>query len=196
MLTFREAIEDVTKMTAGDVHAPTAIGNEHDDEWEGAEQEQEGMESPEEERGERERRVVVKPKAKRFPFKITKADPDQRKIFGWASVAALDGNLVVDKQGDIIPVDELEKAAHDFVLYSRQQGDMHSAIGVGKLIGSLVFTEEKAQCGLVAKDETGRAINGWWVEFLVDGDFWKLYKDGLRLEFSIGGHASYDEVAG
>lgn len=139
---------------------------------------------------------TVKGKSRAFQtdIQVTKLDPDQRLIFGWASVAAINGQEVVDKQGDIIPVPELEKAAYDFVLYSREQGDMHSQIGVGRLVESLVFTAEKAAIGLVAKNEQGEQIYGWFVGFKVESDeVWKAHKDGRRPELSIGGRASVEE---
>jgi hypothetical protein len=126
---------------------------------------------------------------------VVKVDADQRKVFGWASVAAVDGVPVVDKQEDIIPIHELEKAAHDFTLYSRTQGDMHTDIGVGRLIESVVIDADKRAAGLVAKDEQGRLVDGWWVGFQVDDDgVWQAHKRGDRLEFSIGGRAQREPV--
>lgn len=123
-------------------------------------------------------------------FVIQKIEPDQRKVFGWASVCALDGKLIVDKQDDIIHIEDLEPAAHDFTLYSRTQGDMHTDIGVGRLIESIIFDQAKRDAGVVAKDDQGRVIDGWWVGFRVDDDdVWEAHKSGARLEFSIGGRA-------
>lgn len=121
-------------------------------------------------------------------FAIVKLDPDKQMIFGWASVSAIDGVDVVDKQEDIIPIEELEDAAYDFVLYSRDQGDMHAKRGVGRLIEAMVFTPEKAKHGLVAKNEKGQTISGLWVGFRVeDPEVWAAHKRGDRPEFSIGG---------
>jgi hypothetical protein len=36
----------------------------------------------------------------RLPIAVTKADPDQRLIYGWASIAAVDGQEIVDKQDE------------------------------------------------------------------------------------------------
>lgn len=130
-----------------------------------------------------------------FDLNVTKADPDQRKIFGWASVCAFDGKLVVDKQDDIIHVADLERAAHDFTLYSRTQGDMHSDIGVGRLIESVIFDQAKRDAGIIARDDQGRVIDGWWVGFYVDDDsVWASHKRGERPEFSIGGRAQREPV--
>lgn len=126
-------------------------------------------------------------------FKLAKTDLDRQQVFGWASITHMDGEIVVDKQDDVIESAELEKAAQDFVLYSRQQGHMHVRKGVGRLIESVVFTEEKmAKCGLFAFDvESGAQIFGWWTGFQVDdGPMWKSIRAGDLPEFSIGGRAN------
>ena len=120
-----------------------------------------------------------------LPLDIKKADVDQRLIFGWASVVEKNGQLVVDKQGDIIPVTELENAAYQFALDSRDGGDMHSRTGVARLVESMVFTQEKQK---VIGVDIGQV--GWWVGFKVDDDeLWAAHKRGDRPEFSIGGRA-------
>lgn len=116
---------------------------------------------------------------------IKKADPDQQLLFGWASVVEKAGRPIIDKQGDIIPVWALEPAAYDFVLHSRDQGDMHRQVGQGRLVESMVFTTDKQKAlgidlGMV----------GWWTGFKVDSpDLWKSIRAGERPEFSIGGQA-------
>lgn len=122
---------------------------------------------------------------------IAKVDAPQGIVMGWASVSSVGGVEVIDKQGDIVPVEELEKAAYDFVLTSRAQGDMHETIGVGKLIESMVYTPEKKAAGIRPPlDGAGREIMGWWVGFKVEdpGTLQKI-RAGERPEFSIGGSA-------
>jgi len=120
-----------------------------------------------------------------LPLDIRKMVPDQQLIFGWASVVEKGGVAVIDSQDDVIPVAELENAAYEFVLHSRQQGDMHATVGVGRLVESMVFTKEKQDVlgidlGMVA----------WWTGFRVDcPDVWAAHKRGDRPEFSIGGQA-------
>ena len=97
----------------------------------------------------------------------------------------MNGELVVDKQGDIIPEDELEQAAYEYVLYCRQQGDMHERMGVGRLVESMVFTKQKQE---VLGIDLGMC--GWFVGFRVDDPgVWKKIKGGELPEFSIGGKA-------
>lgn len=124
------------------------------------------------------------------PFEIKKADPDQRLVFGWASVVTKDGKVIVDKQGDIIEPSEIEHAAYDFVLYARDMGDMHTRKGVGRLVESMVFTREK-------QDTLGinLGMEGWWVGFRCDDEgLWATIKRGEKPEFSIGGTAVPTEI--
>lgn len=126
-----------------------------------------------------------------FTVDVKKVVPDQQMIFGWLSVASANGIEIIDKQGDIIPIVELEKAAYEFVLYSRTHGEMHSKIGTGRLVESMVFTPEKAVAGIMAKNEKGEAIMGWWGGFRVDDPgTWARHKSGALPEFSIGGKAT------
>jgi hypothetical protein len=139
----------------------------------------------------------VKPKGKSWsqPFVVKKADPEQRLVFGWASIAVLGGERIIDKQGDIIPIDGLEAAVIEYNLNSREGGDMHSRKGVSKLVESFVFTPEKEALGIVAKDDKGQVIHGWWTGFYVhDDELWAAFKRGERPELSIGGQAFPVEV--
>lgn len=125
---------------------------------------------------------------------IVKLDDDQHLVFGWLSVSQdADGNLVVDHQGDIIMPDELERMAYNFVLHSRQAGEMHMrAEGVGQMVESMVFTREKVEA-LGLPDNA--LPTGWWVGFLItDEDVWQQVKDGTYSMFSIGGTADREEV--
>lgn len=124
------------------------------------------------------------------PVSVRKLDPERRQVFGWASVVEKNGELIIDKQGDIIPVDALEPAAYDFVLSSRAQTDMHERHGVGRLIESMVFTHEKQKALGV-----DLGMVGWWVGFQVDDDaLWAAHKRGERPEFSIGGRSTSIEA--
>lgn len=122
---------------------------------------------------------------------VKQMKPDRQIIGGWASIASINGVEVVDKQGDIIPVEELEKAFHEYVLYSRDHGVMHDERGTGRLIACLTFTPEKAPLGIFAKNEKGESIMGTWVEYLItSAEVWKSIRAGHYPEFSIGGRAT------
>lgn len=121
--------------------------------------------------------------APEIPIQITKSDPEKGQVFGWASVVTKDGRLVIDKQGDIIPVDELEKAAYDYVVNSRDMGHLHERRGVGHMIESMVFTREKQD---LLKIDLG--LEGWWIGLqATDPQVRRDIKAGKLPEFSIGG---------
>jgi len=121
-------------------------------------------------------------------FIFAKADNDKRLAFGWASVAVrVDGEVVVDWQDDIIDIEELERAAYEYVAVFGVAGEMHVRGGVGRLIESVVFTKEKAQAMGIPE---GYMPEGWWIGFRVDDDeVWQKVKDGTYNMFSIEGKA-------
>ena len=128
--------------------------------------------------------------AKNLTVDIKKYDADKQQIFGWASVCTKIGEHIIDKQGDIIPVEALEPAVYSYILSSRDGGDMHTTRGVSKCIESMMFTKEKQDSlGIDLQQE------GWWVGFLVeDPELWKSIRAGSRPEFSIGGAAVSKEI--
>lgn len=119
---------------------------------------------------------------------ITKAE--EHLAFGWASVAVdANGQVVVDSEGDSIPIEELEQAAYRFVLESRQGGEMHATIGGATLVESVVFTQPKLEALGVENVPLG-----WWVGFkITDEDLWQKIKAGDYPMFSIGGSAQRED---
>jgi hypothetical protein len=122
---------------------------------------------------------------------FTKFDDDKRLAFGWASVVSINGQPVVDRQGDYITADDLEDAAYAYVHKSRVGGDMHrreqidgTAVHVSDMVESMVFTDEKvAKMGL--PEDFPR---GWWVGFKVnDPQVWQEVRKRGRTGFSIHG---------
>jgi hypothetical protein len=112
---------------------------------------------------------------------------DKRLVFGWANVIKdVDDNLIVDRQGDFIDDDwELEKAAYDYSLYSRDGGNMHVRKGVSSMVESMVFTPEKTRA-LGIPD--GIVPTGWWLGFSVhDDETWAGVKSEEFSGFSIHG---------
>lgn len=127
---------------------------------------------------------------------VSKSDADKRQVFGWASIVEKDGVPVVDLQGDYISVDEVEKAAYEYVQKSRKGGNMHARNGedphhVSDMIESFVLTpEKKEKLGMPESTPTG-----WWVGFQVhDEETWDQIKTGKRPAFSIHGRGKRQEV--
>ncbi|CAB4194568.1 Phage-like element PBSX protein, XkdF [uncultured Caudovirales phage] len=127
---------------------------------------------------------------------IEKADDDKRQVFGWASIVEIDGKPVVDRQGDWITPDEIEKAAYDYVLKSRKGGHQHRRDGdqpfhAADMIESFVLTPEKiSKMGLPEETPVG-----WWVGYKVhDDEAWSKVKKGEVTGFSIHGRGKRKEV--
>lgn len=125
---------------------------------------------------------------------IAKFDDERRQVFGWANVSVKDNQVVVDRQGDIIPIDELEKAAYDYVQESRVGADQHQRISkdlvidvprqTGSMIESMVFTPEKIEKMGLPQDFP----QGWWIGMqITDEPTWQAIKRGERTGFSIHG---------
>jgi hypothetical protein len=123
-----------------------------------------------------------------LPFKILKSDGEKQHIYGWASVVYKDGKVVVDKQGDIIPIEELENAVVDYMLTSRVGRDMHKGDAKSRLIFSAINTPE-LQHAFPEMFKQSDTI-GWVAGFKIDDpELWDMIKSGERPEFSIGGAA-------
>ena len=121
---------------------------------------------------------------------IAKANEEKQQIFGWASVVEVNGQPVVDLQGDSISTEEMEKAGYSYVMKSRKGGDMHlrddwQPIQKSEMIESFIVTPEKREAMGLPDSVPG----GWWVGFQVrDPDVWAKVKSGERTGFSIHGH--------
>jgi Putative phage serine protease XkdF len=121
---------------------------------------------------------------------IEKMDTEKRQVFGYCTVTHVNGEAVVDRQGDYVPLDEIEKAAYTYVVQSRKGGDMHARDGemplhTSDMIESFIVTPEKLEkMGL----DPNAVPHGWWVGFQVNDDKqWDMVKNGERTAFSIHG---------
>ncbi len=114
---------------------------------------------------------------------ISKVDDEKHCVYGWASVIEDNGQTVTDRQGDEIDVDELVKAAHEFMSNTRVAGEMHKKLGVGEVVESMVFTPElQKSMGI----NLGKV--GWFVGMQInDQAVWDRVKKGELGYFSIGG---------
>ena len=135
---------------------------------------------------------MKKTKITKRPLRITadifKVDEEKHLVTGWFSVIKEEGQMVIDKQGDVIEEETLEKAAHQFMLDSRVGGHMHES-EAGGIVASLVFTEDvQEQLGI----DLGKI--GWFGTYKVaDMDVWEKVKSGDLPMFSIGGRALVEE---
>ena len=118
---------------------------------------------------------------------FAKVDEERRLAFGWAYVADDDGNVIVDHSGDFvdkIALPDLEDAAYEYVLHSREADDMHERFdNIAKLVESVFITPDKLKAmGL----KGGRT--GLWIGFKVEDDaVWEKIKNGTYTAFSIRG---------
>jgi len=121
-------------------------------------------------------------------FTFQKRDDDQRMIWGWGSISMERGQLVVDRQGDMVTTEELQKAAHQFVCDVRAAKAMHKGKNIGTIVDSMVFTKAlKDALGIDPESELGQR-EGWFVGMRVDDDAtWALVKNGTLRSFSFGG---------
>lgn len=125
---------------------------------------------------------------------IVKIDEDKKLVFGWASIIKdTQGKILLDRQDDFIDSEEeLEKAAYDYVLKSRDGGEMHIRKGVSTMVESIVLSEEKqAALGI----PSGVVPIGWWVGFKVnDSRVWQEVKKGSYIGFSVHGTGKRDRT--
>lgn len=128
---------------------------------------------------------------------ISKMNVEKKQVFGWASVIEINGEPVIDLQGDVMTIDTIEKAAYDYVHKSRKGGNQHQRAGeeplhVSDMIESFVLTPEK-------KDQMGlpdTVPTGWWVGFKINDDkTWEAYKNGDLKDFSIHGSGTRKALA-
>ena len=123
---------------------------------------------------------------------IAKIDEEQRVVYGWAYQSHdREGNQVVDISGDIIDdPEQINKAAHRFVLDARNGDVTHDKEVVARLVESVVFDSEK-----IEKMGVSGAPTGWWVGFKVeDDDVWGRVKTGELSSFSVGGKGKRSPV--
>lgn len=118
-----------------------------------------------------------------FGAEILKADDEKRIVYGWASVYEMNGESVVDKQGDMLDEDEVMKMAHAFMREVRVGKAMHRGHPVGEIVESLVLTTDvQKSLGI----DLGKA--GWYIGMKINDEaVWDRIKKQELQAFSIGG---------
>lgn len=122
---------------------------------------------------------------------IFKVDEDKRLVTAFAYVARdKNGNQVVDWSGDVVSdADNLEKAAHDFILKSRAADLNHNRTPVGEVVESFVFTPDKIE--KLGVPEGILPACGWIVTMRVNDDaVWARVKSGELKALSVGGRGA------
>lgn len=135
-------------------------------------------------------------------FVLLKADDDKRLVFGFFNINKVDGELIEDRQGDLIETEEMEKSAYGFVLNARVAGEGHVRKGVGSLVESFMITKEKQEAIVKTLKDSGvknpvmdLGVEGWWGGFYIEDDkVWKKIKKGEYPMFSIGGNGKRTPV--
>jgi hypothetical protein len=142
----------------------------------------------------RRRRAQMKHADWQVTVPIEKVDTEERLVFGWANVPHPVGKDLgepkIDLQDDQILLPDLEKAAYEYVEFSREGDEMHTEEVKAQLVESMVFTPEKMEKMGVQWD----GPYGWWIGFRVEPDAFEKVKDGTYQMFSIGGTARPVEV--
>ena len=149
-------------------------------------------ESTEEEFEEDEPEIIGDEYELRMPVKVIKAYPEHQIIVGWASVVKKNGEYVVDKQGDVIPVAELENAVLDYAIHRGAHGLMHEEYSGGRLILGLPTTPDFMKAAGLNQDEDIVGFLGVW--HIPDREVWEKHKRGELPELSISGRAHSVEV--
>lgn len=129
----------------------------------------------------------------RTVHRIQKVNTERRNVFGWASVGYLPDNATgsykeyEDWQGDVLKsIEDIEDAAYDFTLNSRDSGTEHIGKGgKGTLIESFVSTPEKWKAMGIP---SGVLPVAWWAGFHIsDPEAWDGVKKGRLRMFSVQG---------
>ena len=121
---------------------------------------------------------------------VTKMDDDQRIVYGYASVISKNGEPIVDRQGDIITAEELEKAASEFMLGMRHGKTMHKGDPTTTIIHSFPMTNETKKAYQIESP-----LEAWLIAVKVhDDETWDAVKKGELKDFSIGGKAQRRDV--
>lgn len=120
-----------------------------------------------------------KEKATIKAFQIMKANEFLGVIYGIASKADF-----MDSEGDIIEIDELRKAAHDYISKSRNGNVDHKQGNVGEVVESLILDNDMVNAIKSNKIEEGSWIIGWKP---YDPEIAKKASMGEYVGFSIEG---------
>lgn len=118
-----------------------------------------------------------------YQAEITKFDDGEGVVYGFVTVYEEGGELVTDRQNDVITEAEVRKMAHRYISDARVAKVMHGGRQVGEVVESLVLTRDIQKALGV---DLGKA--GWFIGMKLhdEGVKARVRKGELRA-FSIGG---------
>lgn len=121
---------------------------------------------------------------------VQKIDEEQRIVGGWLYVCTdKDGNQVVDHSGEVIEIDELEKAAHEYLIDSRAGKMSHRGDAIADLVQLWVSRKEtRSAIGI----PEGILPDGVFVAYKIHeteagNTAWEAVKSGELRMLSLGG---------
>jgi hypothetical protein len=117
---------------------------------------------------------------------IRKMDEERQRIFGLASVLTKrDGSALIDLQGDVIAIEDMEDGWYGYVRESGELNFQHAGPVRGHLIEAMLFTPEKLTVlGLPAD---ALPIAAWAGYDIPDPEDWALVKQHRYFMYSIEG---------
>lgn len=123
---------------------------------------------------------------------VMKLDTDQRLVTYWANVTKMNGEIVVDSQGEYIETEDLQHAMIDFMRYFRELKKAHDKNSwIGTVVEAITFTKElKEFLGIAdAMPQEGALITA----YIHDEPTWNEIKAGMYPMASIGGRAMVED---
>lgn len=121
---------------------------------------------------------------KEYYATILKADEERQIVYG----VVLEPDTP-DSQGDVISADEIEKAAHRFLVKSRVIGLRHSKKAPAEVVESYIAPDDFEMGGQ-------RVKKGSWMlgVHITDSGLWSAIKQGEYQSFSVGGFGTREEI--
>ncbi len=114
-----------------------------------------------------------------------KSSDEKRLVYGWANVVIKKGETVTDHHDHTISIDEIQQAAHEYIINARVAKVMHEGVQIGEIVESFVFIKELRPAFKSTLDQ-----EGWFIVMKIyDDETWERVKNGEFPDFSIGGTA-------
>lgn len=128
-------------------------------------------------------------------FEIIAKNKKKNLVFGFANIITkADGEQVVDSDGDVIELDDLEDASVEFMKNHRSSGVMHDGEATGVVIENLVMSPQKIKAMGFSKAAQEEAPEGLWLGVQLHPEVYERVESGELTMFSIEGHARREEV--